>query len=39
MEKKIAELTVEIEALDSTKGLNKNLVDAEGFPRADIDFG
>jgi hypothetical protein len=39
MEKEIAQLSSQIELLDETKAFNTGLVDSEGFPRADINFG
>jgi 26S proteasome regulatory subunit N4 len=39
MEKEIATLTTQIETTDEAKNFNSGLTDAEGFPRADIDFG
>jgi 26S proteasome non-ATPase regulatory subunit 9 len=35
----VASLANNIAILDETKSFNKSLVDAEGFPRSDIDFG
>ena len=39
IEKEISELTVQIEVIDSTKNFRDGLVDGEGFPRADLNFG
>jgi len=39
IEKDIAGLRKEINILEETEGFQKGLVDKEGFPRADLDFG
>lgn len=39
MEKEIASLTTQLDLLDETKHFSQGLVDREGFPRNDIDFG
>ena len=39
MEKEIASLTTKIELIDETKQFSHGLVDHEGFPRNDINFG
>lgn len=39
MEKEITTLTSQIALIDETKSFSKGLVDSEGFPRSDIDFG
>jgi len=39
IEKEIADLRKEITVLEETENYNQSLVDREGFPRADIDFG
>lgn len=39
LELTLAALTQQIELLEQTKGFQAGLVDAQGFPRADIDFG
>lgn len=39
MEKTIAKLTEQIEEIDKVKHFDQGLVDREGFPREDLDFG
>lgn len=39
MEVKLMGLDAELKAINDGKQYQKGLVDAEGFPRADIDFG
>ena len=39
IEKEIEKLAKEIDLIDEVKSFSKGLTDAEGFPRADIDFG
>lgn len=39
LEAQIAKLTSDLALADETKGLGRGLVDAEGFPRNDLNFG
>lgn len=39
LEEKLIKVDAELTAINETKKFDKGLVDAEGFPRADIDFG
>ena len=39
LEQKIIEIDEQIKAIDSVKNYEKGLVDSEGFPRNDVDFG
>lgn len=39
MEKQLEQLTLQITVIQESKGFSKGLVDAQGFPRQDLNFG
>ena len=39
LEQEIQNLTIEIETIATSKGYNDKLIDDEGFPKPDLDFG
>ena len=39
LEQRIIAIDTEIKAIDSAQKFDKGVIDSEGFPRADVDFG